>query len=80
MCAAEEDCPYRFAVFSLLHRPAESILRELADLRAKGFKEVTLLGQNVNSYRYETEDGRTVDFGQLLAMVAEAAPDMRVRF
>ncbi|MDE7458503.1 MAG: tRNA (N6-isopentenyl adenosine(37)-C2)-methylthiotransferase MiaB [Muribaculaceae bacterium] len=61
-------------------RPAESILRELADLRAKGFKEVTLLGQNVNSYRYETEDGRTVDFGQLLAMVAEAAPDMRVRF
>ena len=45
-------------------RPAESILRELADLRAKGFKEVTLLGQNVNSYRYETEDGKIIDFGE----------------
>ena len=61
-------------------RPAESILRELADLRAKGFKEVTLLGQNVNSYRYETPDGEIIDFGRLLSMVAEAAPDMRVRF
>ena len=61
-------------------RPAESILRELADLRAKGFKEVTLLGQNVNSYRYETPDGDIIDFGRLLSMVAEAAPDMRVRF
>ncbi|MDE5594225.1 MAG: tRNA (N6-isopentenyl adenosine(37)-C2)-methylthiotransferase MiaB, partial [Muribaculaceae bacterium] len=61
-------------------RPAESILRELADLRAKGFKEVTLLGQNVNSYRYETPEGDVIDFGKLLSMVAEAAPDMRVRF
>ena len=61
-------------------RPAESILRELADLRAKGFKEVTLLGQNVNSYRYETPAGDIIDFGRLLSMVAEAAPDMRVRF
>ncbi len=56
-------------------RPAESILAELADLRAKGFKEVTLLGQNVNSY---SADG--VEFPDLLAAVAEAAPDMRVRF
>ena len=56
-------------------RPAQSILNELADLRAKGYKEVTLLGQNVNSYR----DGDT-DFASLLAMVADAAPDMRVRF
>lgn len=61
-------------------RPAESILRELADLRDKGFKEVTLLGQNVNSYRYETPDGETVGFDRLLAMVADAAPEMRVRF
>ncbi len=61
-------------------RPAESILRELADLRAKGFKEVTLLGQNVNSYNYTDADGVAVSFAQLLAMVAEAAPDMRVRF
>ncbi len=56
-------------------RPAESILAELADLRSKGFKEVTLLGQNVNSY---SADG--VDFPDLLAAVAEAAPEMRVRF
>ena len=61
-------------------RSAESILAELADLRARGFKEVTLLGQNVNSYRYEDADGHTVSFPQLLAMVADAAPDMRVRF
>lgn len=56
-------------------RPAGSILAELADLRAKGFKEVTLLGQNVNSY---SADG--VEFPDLLAAVAEAAPDMRIRF
>ncbi len=56
-------------------RPAESILKELEDLRARGFKEVTLLGQNVNSYN---DEGLTFD--RLLAMVAEAAPEMRVRF
>ena len=56
-------------------RPAESILAELADLRAKGFKEVTLLGQNVNSY---SADG--VEFPDLLAAVAAAARDTRVRF
>lgn len=61
-------------------REAESILRELADLRERGFKEVTLLGQNVNSYNYVSSDGDTVDFARLLSMVAEAAPDMRVRF
>jgi tRNA-i(6)A37 thiotransferase enzyme miaB len=61
-------------------REAESILRELADLRERGFKEVTLLGQNVNSYNYIAPDGERVDFARLLAMVAEAAPDMRVRF
>lgn len=56
-------------------RETESILNELADMRAKGYKEVTLLGQNVNSYNY---NGLTFD--RLLAAVAEAAPDMRVRF
>ncbi len=61
-------------------REPESILRELADLRERGFKEVTLLGQNVNSYSFEREDGTKVDFPALLAMVAEAAPDMRIRF
>ncbi len=61
-------------------REVQSILAELADLRAKGYKEVTLLGQNVNSYRYEATDGTTVTFADLLRQVAEAAPDMRVRF
>ena len=56
-------------------REPQSILRELADLRSRGFREITLLGQNVNSYRYEN-----IGFPDLLAMVAEAAPDMRVRF
>ncbi len=61
-------------------REAQSILNELADLRGKGFKEVTLLGQNVNSYSYKDADGNVTGFASLLAMVAEAAPDMRVRF
>ncbi|MGM9800374.1 MAG: tRNA (N6-isopentenyl adenosine(37)-C2)-methylthiotransferase MiaB [Muribaculaceae bacterium] len=61
-------------------REAESILNELADLQKRGFKEVTLLGQNVNSYRYTTADGKVIDFARLLSMVAEAAPEMRVRF
>ncbi len=61
-------------------REAASILNELADLRSRGFREVTLLGQNVNSYCYKADDGTVIDFARLLAMVAEAAPDMRVRF
>ena len=61
-------------------REPESILRELEDLRKRGFKEVTLLGQNVNSYRYVTAEGEVTDFPRLLAIVAEAAPDMRIRF
>ena len=62
-------------------REPGSILNELRDLQAKGFKEVTLLGQNVNSYRYVSpDDGSVVDFASLLGMVADAAPEMRVRF
>ena len=61
-------------------RPLDSILRELSDLRARGYKEVTLLGQNVNSYRFVADDGTTTDFAALLSAVATAAPDMRVRF
>ena len=61
-------------------RPVDSILRELDDLKQRGFKEVTLLGQNVNSYRYSDDNGDTVTFDRLLAIVAEHAPDMRVRF
>ncbi len=65
-------------------RDMESVLREVRDLRDRGFKEVTLLGQNVNSYRFEPTDngsgGTTVDFPTLLRTVAEAVPEMRVRF
>ncbi len=61
-------------------RPVDSILNEVADLSAKGFREVTLLGQNVNSYNYTDEAGNNTNFSQLLARVAEAAPGMRIRF
>lgn len=61
-------------------REPESILNELEDLRRRGFKEVTLLGQNVNSYRFKNEDGSQVDFSALLTLAAEAAPNMRIRF
>lgn len=56
-------------------RPVDSILSEVRDLRDKGYREVTLLGQNVNSYHA----GDTT-FDQLLTLVADAVPDMRVRF
>ncbi len=61
-------------------RPVASILREVADLERKGFREVTLLGQNVNSYRAENPDGSVTGFAELLRLVAHAAPGMRVRF
>ncbi|MBQ8098909.1 MAG: tRNA (N6-isopentenyl adenosine(37)-C2)-methylthiotransferase MiaB [Bacteroidaceae bacterium] len=60
-------------------RDVESILREVRDLKEKHYCEVTLLGQNVNSYCQE-KDGQTVDFPHLLRLVAEAVPDMRIRF
>ena len=62
-------------------REPKSILNELADLQKRGFKEVTLLGQNVNSYLYKPADGGApVDLAALLTMVAQTAPQMRVRF
>lgn len=60
-------------------RDVESILTELRDLQARGYKEATLLGQNVNSYRFE-KDGATITFPDLLEIVAEAVPNMRIRF
>lgn len=60
-------------------RDVQSILNEVRDLRDKNFREVTLLGQNVNSYRCTGTD-KDVDFPQLLRLVAEAVPEMRIRF
>ena len=64
-------------------RDVESILREVADLHGRGFKEVTLLGQNVNSYGLTPSGQRMeggVSFAELLRKVAQSVPDMRVRF
>ena len=64
-------------------RDVESILREVRDLRQRGYKEVTLLGQNVNSYRVAADPaggGEAVTFPTLLRMVAREAPEMRIRF
>ncbi len=61
-------------------REVESILNEIRDMRDQGYKEVTLLGQNVNSYLYEGENGEKVNFSSLLEKVALEAPKMRVRF
>lgn len=60
-------------------RDVESILREVRDLQDKGYKELTLLGQNVNSYHF-VSDEKELFFPDLLAIVAEAVPDMRIRF
>ena len=60
-------------------REPQSILNELKDLQAKGFKEVSLLGQNVNSYLFN-ENGQMINFAGLLSLVANAAPEMRIRF
>ncbi|MBQ9532352.1 MAG: tRNA (N6-isopentenyl adenosine(37)-C2)-methylthiotransferase MiaB [Prevotella sp.] len=60
-------------------RDVESILREVRDLRDRGYKEVTLLGQNVNSYKASTVTG-DISFAALLRLVAREAPQMRIRF
>jgi tRNA-2-methylthio-N6-dimethylallyladenosine synthase len=60
-------------------RDPESILNELRDLKEKGYKEITLLGQNVNSYRY-VQGEEDISFPKLLEMAALAAPEIRIRF
>lgn len=82
MRGCDKFCTYCIVPFTRgreRSREPESILNELRDLRDKGFREATLLGQNVNSYRYE-ENGKVVDFPALLEMVANEAPNMRIRF
>lgn len=61
-------------------REVESILNELEEMKRLGYREVTLLGQTVNSYRYEATNGEIYDFPRLLELVATTAPNMRIRF
>ncbi|UYZ63934.1 tRNA (N6-isopentenyl adenosine(37)-C2)-methylthiotransferase MiaB [Hymenobacter weizhouensis] len=62
-------------------RDAHSVVQEARDLVAQGYKEVTLLGQNVDSYKWASEDGlESVNFAQLLERVALVSPELRVRF
>lgn len=82
MRGCDKFCTYCIVPFTRgreRSREPESILNELRDLRDKGFREATLLGQNVNSYLYKDEN-REIDFPTLLAMVANEAPNMRIRF
>lgn len=60
-------------------RSPKTILGEIEDLLKNNYKEVTLLGQNVNSYFWK-EDGEEVTFAKLMSMVAETSPELRVRF
>ncbi len=83
MRGCENFCTYCVVPFTRgkeRSRSAQTIIRECTDLQQKGFKEVTLLGQNVNSYRQSDENGNEIGFAQLLQKVADAAPGMRVRF
>lgn len=61
-------------------REVKSILNEIQDLCERNFKEITLLGQNVNSYAFEEEGGEVVNFAKLLKIIAERFPTMRIRF
>ena len=61
-------------------RDIQSILQEVRDLRDKGYKEVTLLGQNVNSYNFVPEDDEAIKFPELLRRVAREVPELRIRF
>jgi len=61
-------------------RDPQSVLREAQGLFEAGYREVTLLGQNVDSYKHTADGQKTVNFAQLLAMVAGISPELRVRF
>ena len=61
-------------------REVKSILAELDQMREMGYREVVLLGQTVDAYSYTDESGVTTDFPRLLELVAERAPEMRIRF
>lgn len=61
-------------------RSIQSILNEIDHMKEKGYREVTLLGQNVNSYLYTTPEGEEINFAKLLELIALRAHNMRIRF
>jgi tRNA-2-methylthio-N6-dimethylallyladenosine synthase len=82
MRGCDNYCAYCVVPFTRGHersRNPHTIVDEARDMVAKGYKEVTLLGQNVNSYSWN-ENGETVNFARLLKMVAAVSPLLRVRF
>lgn len=82
MRGCENFCTYCVVPFTRgkeRSRDPETIINEAQDLVAKGYKEVTLLGQNVNSYNWKSDDGG-VSFPELIAKVAAVSPQLRVRF
>lgn len=82
MRGCDKFCTYCIVPFTRgreRSREPKSILNELRDMQEKGFREVILLGQNVNSYKFIDED-RVIEFSDLLALVAEQAPEIRIRF
>lgn len=82
MRGCDKFCTYCIVPFTRgreRSREPESILNEIRDMQQKGFKEVTLLGQNVNSYLYD-DGNQKIDFPSLLEIVAQAFPTMRIRF
>lgn len=82
MRGCDKFCTYCIVPFTRgreRSREPESILNELRSMQEKGFREVILLGQNVNSYKFKDQD-RVIDFSDLLALVAEQAPEIRIRF
>jgi len=83
MRGCENFCSYCVVPFTRgkeRSRPVETIIGECVILQQKGFKEVTLLGQNVNSYLHTDEEGQSINFAQLLEKVALTVPEMRIRF
>ncbi len=83
MRGCENFCSYCVVPFTRgkeRSRPVETIIGECVVLQQKGYKEVTLLGQNVNSYLHTDEEGQSINFAQLLEKVALTVPEMRIRF
>jgi len=82
MRGCDNYCAYCVVPYTRGHersRDPKSIIREAEDLLVKGYKEITLLGQNVNSFDWD-ENGEKINFAILLKMVAEVSPELRIRF